>query len=172
MLGGSALYHLEGYSTEARKGLEHLRFTAYSYPDEWEILGLTDRKPAFFADYKADFDPNHLHRNDPYGYNRPDGTTMEFYDTIAVLLYGCGITLAEKPTITGGDLQQALAQVTDNRAFQGVTSQISFGTDSNPIDRAILLICVDQALHLHMDGIYGKFLVGEADQAQIFSVCN
>ncbi len=63
----SALYHLEGYSTEARKGLGHLRFTAYSYPDEWEILGLTDQKPAFFADYKADFDPNHLHRNDHMG---------------------------------------------------------------------------------------------------------
>jgi len=97
---------------------------------------------------------------------------MEFYDAIAVLLYRCSMTLAEKTTITGGDLQHALAQVTDNRAFQGVTSEIWFGTDSNPIDRAILLMCVDQGLHLHMDGIYGKFLVGESDRAQIFSVCS
>lgn len=172
VLGGSALYQLGGYSQDARKGLDHLRFTAYSYPDEWDILGLRYQKPTFFADYQADFDPNYQHRDDPYGYNRPDGTTMELYDAISVLLYGYSIALAEKSPVTRTDLQHAMTQVTGNLAFQGVTSQISFGSDSNPIDRAILLICVDQQLHFHMDGIYGKFLVGDADRAQIFSVCS
>jgi serine/threonine protein kinase/ABC-type branched-subunit amino acid transport system substrate-binding protein len=169
VLGGSSLYQLGGYSQAARQGLGHLRFTAYSYPDQWDILGLADQKPAFFADYKADFDPNYVHHDDPYGYNRPDGTTMELYDAISVLLYGCSIALADKSTITGSDLQHALTQVTGNQAFQGVTSQISFGSDSNPTDRAILLICVYQGQFLKMDGIYGRFLVGEADRAQIFT---
>jgi serine/threonine protein kinase/ABC-type branched-subunit amino acid transport system substrate-binding protein len=174
VLGGSSLYQLGGYSQQARKGLGHLRFTAYSYPDEWDILELTDQKPAFFADYKADFDPNYVHRDDPYGYNRSDGTTMELYDAISVLLYGCSIALAKKSTITGSDLQHALTQVTGNQAFQGVTSQISFGSDSNPIDRAILLICVHEGQFLKMDGIYGRFLVGEEKRAQIStpSVCS
>jgi serine/threonine protein kinase/ABC-type branched-subunit amino acid transport system substrate-binding protein len=173
VLGGSSLYQLEGYSAKARKGLAHLRFTAYSYPDEWEKLGLTAQKPAFFADYQSTYDPNSLHLGAPYGYDRPDGTTLEMYDAISVLLYTCSIALAEKSSITGSDLQYVLTQVKSQYAFQGVTSQISFGSDSNPTDRAIVIICVAQGNFLKMDGIYGKFLVGEANRAQIStpSVC-
>jgi ABC-type branched-subunit amino acid transport system substrate-binding protein len=169
VLGGSSLYQLEGYSTEARKGLGHLRFTAYSYPDEWEVLGLTAEKPAFFTDYKMNYDPNGQHLASPYGYDRPDGTTLEMYDAISVLLYGCSIALVGKTSITGSDVQHALTQVTENQAFQGVTSQISFGPDSNPIDRAIVIICVSQGKFLKMDGIYGKFLVGEAYRTELFT---
>ena len=169
VLGGSSLYQLGGYSQDAQKGLSHLRFTAYSYPDEWNILGLGNQKPAFFTDYQLDYDPNNQHAASPYGYDRPDGTTMEMYDAISALLYGCRLALAEKSTITGSDLQHALTQITGYRSFQGVTSQISFGTDSNPTDRAIVLICVSGGQFLQMDGIYGKFLVGEANREQIFT---
>jgi eukaryotic-like serine/threonine-protein kinase len=173
VLGGSSLYQLEGYSAKARQGLGHLRFTAYSYPDEWENLGLANQKPAFFADYQSAYDSNSRHLNAPYGYDRPDGTTLEMYDAISVLLYACSSTLAEKHTITGSDLQQALTQVKGKQAFQGVTSQISFGTDSNPTGRAIVIICVSRGQFLKMDGIYGQFLVREANRAQFFrpSVC-
>ena len=99
---------------------------------------------------------------------------MEFYDAISVLLYGYGLALAEKSPVTRSDLQYALTQVTGNKAFQGVTSQIAFASDSNPVNRAILIICVYEGQFLKMDGIYGQFLVGEADRAQIFtpSVCS
>jgi serine/threonine protein kinase/ABC-type branched-subunit amino acid transport system substrate-binding protein len=174
VLGGCNFYQLAGYSVGGRKGWTHMSLTAYSYPDEWDILGLSARKPPFFADYKADFDPNSQHRDSPYGYNRPDGPTMELSDTISVLLYGCSIALAEKPTITPSDLRRALAQVTGNRAFQGVSSQISFGSDGDPIDRAIVFVCIYQGTFFKMNGIYGKFLVGEAHREQIFtpSVCS
>jgi ABC-type branched-subunit amino acid transport system substrate-binding protein len=169
VLGGSSLYQLGGYPAAAQKGLSHLRFTAYSYPDEWDILEPGVAKPSFFANYKLDYDPNNQHAASPYGFDRPDGTTMELYDAAAVLLYGCSIALTGKSSITGSDLQQALTQVTGNRAFQGVTSQITFGPDSNPIDRAIVLICVDKRNFFKMDGVYGKFMVGEADRAQFFT---
>ena len=173
VLGGSSLYQLEGYSAKARQGLAHLRFTAYSYPDEWEKLGLTAQKPAFFADYQSTYDPHNLHLDAPYGYDRPDGTTQEMYDAISVLLYACSIALAKKSPITGSDAQYVLTQVKGEYAFQGITSQIAFGPDNNPVDRAIVIICVSQGKFLKMDGIYGKFLVGEANRAQIStpSVC-
>lgn len=169
VLGGSSLYQLGGYPAAAQRGLSHLRFTAYSYPDEWDILEPGVVKPSFFADYKSDYDPNNQHAASPYGYDRPDGTTMELYDAASVLLYGCSIALIGKLTITGSDLQHALTQVTGNQAFQGVTSQIAFGADSDPIDRAIVLICVDKGNFFKMDGVYGKFMAGEADRAQIFT---
>ncbi len=172
MLGGSALYQLGGFSTDAQKGLSHLHFTAFSYPDEWEILGLAAKVPPFFADYQAAFDPNK--KNASYGYSRPDGTTMEFYDAISVLLYGCSIALAAKSPVTGSDVQQALTLVTGEKAFQGITSQIALGSDSNPVDRAVLMICVTKDRFLKMDGIHGKFLIGEAERAgfNATSVCN
>jgi serine/threonine protein kinase/ABC-type branched-subunit amino acid transport system substrate-binding protein len=169
LLGGSSLYQLGGYPAAARAGLSHLRFTAYSYPDEWEVLGLTAKKPPFFADYKLAFDPSGQHVGSPYGYTRPDGTTMELYDAISVLLYGCSIALAGKSTIVGSDLQQALTEITGNKALQGITSQMSLGADSNPIDRAIVIICVYQGGFFKMDGVYGKFLIGEADRAQFYT---
>jgi eukaryotic-like serine/threonine-protein kinase len=176
LLGGCNLYQLAGYSAETRKGWAntHVSLAAYSYPDEWDILELGAQKPPFFADYQADFDPNYQHRESPYGYNRPDGPTMELADTILALLYGCRLALAEKPTITGSDLQHALTQVTGDQAFQGVSSQISFGSDSNPIDRAIVFLCISEGKFFKMDGIYGKFLVGEPSRAQIFepSACS
>ncbi len=169
VLGGSSLYQLGGYPAAAQRGLGHLRFTAYSYPDEWNILEPGAKKRPFFADYKADYDPNNQHSASPYGFDRPDGTTMELYDAISVLLYGCGIALTAKPTIIGSDIQHALTQVTGKQAFQGVTSQISFGSDSNPIDRAVVIICVDKGRFFKMDGMYGKFMIGEADRAQVFT---
>jgi len=173
MLGGSSLYQLGGYSAEARRGLDHLRFTAYAYPDMWENLGLAAKKPAFFADYKSAFDPNNQHVG-AYGYSRPDGNTMRLYDAISVLLYGCRIALAEKSSIVGSDLQFALTEITGVRAFQGVSSQISFGPDGNPGDRLIVFVCVSKGILFKMDGVYGKFLVGETERRQFNtpSVCS
>ncbi|TMC21765.1 MAG: hypothetical protein E6J34_08610, partial [Chloroflexi bacterium] len=50
VLGGCILYQLPAYPPEARSGLSHLSFTTFSYPDIWDVLGLTAKKPAFFAD--------------------------------------------------------------------------------------------------------------------------
>jgi eukaryotic-like serine/threonine-protein kinase len=150
-----------------------LRFTAYAYPDMWENLGLAAKKPAFFADYKSAFDPNNQHAG-AYGYSRPDGNTMRLYDAISVLLYGCRIALAEKSSIVGSELQFALTEITGVRAFQGVSSQFSFGPDGNPADRLIVFVCVAKGILFKMDGVYGKFLVGEAQRRQFNtpSVCS
>jgi hypothetical protein len=93
---------------------------------------------------------------------------------MSVLLDGCSIALTSKTSITGSDIQQALTEITGNKAFQGITSQIALGPDGNPIDRAVIMVCVTKDRFLKMDGIHGKFLIGEAERAGLntTSVCS
>ncbi|GHO44691.1 protein kinase domain-containing protein [Ktedonospora formicarum] len=55
ILGGDALYELNGYTSSSRAGFSRLRFTALAYPDEWDVLGYGKEKPPFFSAYPAAF---------------------------------------------------------------------------------------------------------------------
>ncbi len=161
VLGGDALYELGGYSSSARaSGFTHLHFTAFAYPDEWEVLGDSSQKPVFFSEYPVDFDPNSLHQGSPYGFTRADDDVMLSYDATVTLLSGCNIALSSgKQSITSEDLQQALKKLNGANAIQGVSGQIALGSDGNPIDKAIVLLYVDDKGFIHMDSnILGQFL--------------
>jgi serine/threonine protein kinase/ABC-type branched-subunit amino acid transport system substrate-binding protein len=161
VLGGDALYELGGYSSSARaSGFTHLHFTAFAYPDEWDVLGDSSQEPVFFSEYPVDFDPNSLHQGSPYGFTRADNDVMLSYDAMVTLLSGCNIALSSgKQSITPEDLQQALSKLNGANAIQGVSGQIALGSDGNPIDKAIVLLYVDDKGFIHMDSnILGQFL--------------
>ena len=80
------------------------------------------------------------------------------------LSQGCQNALDVQSILTPGALQKGLAQITGTKAIQGVGGQISFGRDSDPIDKAIVILYVDQDGHIHMlqpNGVLGCFLVGQ-----------
>ena len=161
VLGGDALYELGGYSSSARaSGFTHLHFTTFAYPDEWDVLGDSSQKPVFFSEYPEDFDPNSLHQGSPYGFTRADNDVMLSYDAMVTLLSGCNIALSSgKQSITSEDLQQALNKLNGANAIQGVSGQIALGSDGNPINKAIVLLYVDDKGFIHMDSnILGQFL--------------
>lgn len=160
VLGGDALYELHGYSSSARaSGFTHLHFTAFAYPDEWDVLGLAGQRPQFFSEYPQDFDPNGLHQGSPYGFTRADNDAMLSYDATVTLLSGCDIALSSgKQSITPVDLQQALKKLNGANAIQGVSGQIALGPDGNPINKAIVVLYVDSGGYIHMDSnILGQF---------------
>ena len=49
VMGGDALYELNGYPTSSRVGFSRLHFTAFAYPDEWTYLN--QNNPTFFTIY-------------------------------------------------------------------------------------------------------------------------
>ena len=163
VLGGDALYELGGYSTSARAsgGFTHLRFTAFAYPDEWDVLGYSP-KPIFFSEYPAYFDPNGSHQNDPhpYGFIRADNDVILSYDATLAMLSGCNLALSSgKQSITLGDLESALRNLNGANTIQGVSGQIAFGPDGDPINKAIVLLSVDSQGFIHMDStILGQFI--------------
>ncbi len=145
VMGGDALYELNGYQSSARAGFTHLRFTAFAYPDEWDVLGQTAKKPSFFADYPAAFSPNKTHVG--YGYTRPDNDNILSYDAMIALLQASNSVLRTgKTQITTEDERQALTITT----FQGVSGQITFSSNGDPVNKAIVILSVDSLGQIRM----------------------
>jgi ABC-type branched-subunit amino acid transport system substrate-binding protein len=164
VVGGDALYDLGGYPSSALPALGRLHFTTFFYPDEWGVLGLgnSPKKPAFFAEYPAAFDPHQQHQGSPYGYTRPTSDAALSYDALLVLLkaYTLQVT-AGKTTVTPQDIQQGLVQIRGANAVQGVSGQLSFDATGNAVEKAIVILHFDSQGRVQMEPkIQGKFLVG------------
>ncbi len=158
-MGGDALYELGGYPTSARANFNKLQFTSFAYPDEWGIAGIP--KPAFFTEYAQNFDPNNTHANNPYHYSRPDSDAMLSYDGMLALLNASGNAFTgTKTAVTPVALQQALTKITGANAIQGVSGQISFGPDGNPVNKAFVIIQVTSNNTLHSVSIQGCYKKG------------
>ena len=163
VLGGDALYMPTGYPLSAKVGFNRLRFTAFAYPDEWGILGINE--PQFFKEYPNDFNPAGAdHNQNPYGFTRADYAAMLSYDATYALLQGCQNVLQAKKALTSTTLQQGLTQITGAQAIQGVSGQISFGSNGDPLNKAVVILYIDQDGHTHMlqpHGVVGCFVVGK-----------
>ena len=163
VMGGDALYELGGYPSSARAGFSRLHFTSFAYPDEWGVLGMGVKQPDFFTSYVAAFDPNHLHVGDPYGFTRADNDAILSYDATVALLHAVvnAQTQAKQDTITTQQVQQALHNLKGVNAFQGVSGQIAFDANGDPIDKSIVILYVDPNGFIKMEPhIEGKFLLG------------
>jgi eukaryotic-like serine/threonine-protein kinase len=167
VMGGDALYELGGYTSSARGARVRLHFTTFAYPDEWGILCHSGQSfacslPSFFTDYKADYDPNNQHTSGSYGYSRADGDTILSYDATLVMLTASSNALANttKTVITPNDLLQALKQINGQQAIQGVSGQIAFGSDGNPIQKAFVILKVVNGGFFVEDSVQGCFQVG------------
>jgi len=159
VMGGDALYELEGYPSSARAGFTRLHFTAFAYPDEWSILGMGSLPP-FFSDYATDFNPADAdHSAKPYGFTRADNTVILAYDAMSVLLQGCQNVLQSNNTLTPDALRTGLSQITGTKAIQGISGQISFGSDGDPINKAVVILYVDQDGHIQLprENVQGCF---------------
>lgn len=158
ILGGDALYELN-YPPSAHVGFNHLRFTAFAYPDEWDVQNLQSQKPGFFSDYSAAYNPNNQHANGQYGYTRPTADVILSYDAMLTMLKASNIALSSSISLTPADLQKALQQITGAKAIQGVSGQISFGSNNDPSNKAIVVLYVDPKGFIHLNSVQGCFLV-------------
>src|SRR6266567_2934936 len=158
------LVYFSGYPSSARVGFNRLHFTAFAYPDEWEIAGLRAQKPAFFTDYANAFNPTGQEPGGAYGYTRTDNDVMLSYDATLALLTGSKLALStsggNKKSITPDELQQGLAKITGAQALQGVSGRIAFGPDGNPVDKAFVILFVDALGRIHEESLRGCFQVG------------
>ena len=145
ILGGDALYELGGYSTQARVNLYRLQFTAFAFPDEWDVLKETGKKPTFFSDYTAAYAG--AHPGAVYGFTRASGNVMLSYDAMLALLTSSKTALNGSTTMKPGALQAALAQL---KNLQGVSGNITLGSNGDPVNKAVVILSVDSDNHIHM----------------------
>jgi serine/threonine protein kinase/ABC-type branched-subunit amino acid transport system substrate-binding protein len=158
IMGGDALYELSGYQSSAQISWTRVHFTSFTYPDAWDVQGLTAQKPAFFVNYGSDLDPANTHKAGSYGWNRPDGDTILSYDALNALVTAAKI--ASKSQLTASDLFQALKQLNGTRAFQGVSGQIAFGPSGDPVNKAVVVLYVSPRGFIMMTPtVEGQFLL-------------
>ncbi|GCE19394.1 protein kinase domain-containing protein [Dictyobacter kobayashii] len=146
ILGGDALYELAGYPKNVSANLYRLHFTAFAYPDEWDVLKQANKKPAFFKDYTADYSSSKP--GGGYGFTRPANNVILSYDAMVALLTSSKEALNGGSILKPTELQQALTKV---KGLQGVSGQISFGQDGDPINKAVVVLYFDQLGRIHME---------------------
>lgn len=172
VLGGDALYELGGYPSSAGPSLSRLRFTAFAYPDEWSIVGMKEPHP-FFDEYKAAFNPaNADHSGKPYGFIRAGSDVILSYDATVALLQGCQNVLTANNALTPITLQHGLTEINGAKAIQGLSGQISFGSNGDPVDKALLILYFDPDVHIHMleqNGVQGCFILGKCSSPTTLS---
>jgi eukaryotic-like serine/threonine-protein kinase len=168
IMGGDALYEVGGYGSSFHAGASNLNFTTFAYPDEWQFLcgqGQTYActPPPFFADYKAFYDPNNQHTTgSPYGYTRADGDAILSYDaTLAMLTAVNNALTGSKTAITTNDLLLGIKAIQGKNAIQGVSGQIAFGSDGNPISKALVILKVVNGGFFTLVSVLPCFPVGQ-----------
>ncbi len=124
------------------------------------MLHLTAQKPAFFKEYPADFDPNNQHPRGSYGYTRADNDVILSYDAMLAILNASANILGSNQKVMPATLQQALSKINGSQSFQGVSGQIAFGSNGDPVDKAILILVVSQGGFIQMQSTIpsGTFL--------------
>ena len=167
IMGGDALYEIGGYGSSLHGTASRLNFTTFAYPDEWKFLCSQGQTfacttPSFFANYKTYFDPNNQHTPGAYGFQRADGDTILSYDaTVAMLTAANNALTGSKTTITTHDLLLGIEAIKGANALQGVSGQIAFGSDSNPINKSLVILRVVNGGFFTLVSVQPCFPVGQ-----------
>jgi eukaryotic-like serine/threonine-protein kinase len=162
IMGGDALYSQGGYPAGI-PGLTRLHFTAFAYPDEWSLLGYAAKKPAFFTDYPATYAQGKNLTGSPYGYTRAGYNVFLSFDATLALVDAAKDVLGSQTTgLTADKLRAGLSNITGANAIQGVSGQITFGSDGNPVDKVVLTMHITAGGNQMDRKVYppDKFLVG------------
>jgi serine/threonine protein kinase/ABC-type branched-subunit amino acid transport system substrate-binding protein len=149
ILGGDALYQLGGYSASSKANFKFLKFSTFFYPDIWGIIGSNVKPPKFFNDYTSYFSGT----GKGYGYDRVDNDVALSYDATIALLTAYNIAAPSGGTITPDQLKAGLVKT----SFQGVSGQIQFDSNGDPIDKSIVILQVDAQGRIGLDRQLGKF---------------
>jgi ABC-type branched-subunit amino acid transport system substrate-binding protein len=156
VMGGDAAYEFGGYT---QGNYRDLYFTAFTYPDVWNILcpGSSCGEVPLAADpkaYAATFDPHNQHPEE-YGYERMGPHVWLSYDSVNVLLNAATMILSDSESVQLDAMQQAI----ERGSFQGASGLISF-QGGNPIDKTVVILCLDSKGHTQIVHAYGKFARG------------
>jgi eukaryotic-like serine/threonine-protein kinase len=130
---------------------------AYAFHDEYRTLMGNDSP--FFQEYSAAFNANPQH-NGWYGYDIPNASAIMAYDAASILSHSIDQAHSgSNSQITLQEIEYQLGQI----IWPGVSGQITLYPDSDPNDRALIVLKVETDKsdplhgHFHMYCIHGTF---------------
>jgi ABC-type branched-subunit amino acid transport system substrate-binding protein len=160
VLGGDAFFEMGDFTPGALAHLSRLRFTALAYPEIWRDLPMTN--VSFFTNYGDLFEPTNLSAAEGFGFTHLTPGIMVAYDaTLAITTAATRAFVTGKQAHTPQNLERALFQIQGKQAIQGITGQISVGANGEPINKAIVVLSIDNDNKFHCIWLYGQFLAGK-----------
>lgn len=117
--------------------IQRLYFSSFGDPNEWKLERIpTSQQPVFFSDWSATYQSSAVATSPG-----PDENAILTYDAVGVVIRAA--TLAQG-ALTGDAIRTGLLKIGTGSApvYQGVTGQIHFGTDGNPIDKVVVVLHV------------------------------
>jgi eukaryotic-like serine/threonine-protein kinase len=142
-----------------KNGYGRWYFTEYAYHGE-SNLPIAER---FAQEYTADFDPGpHPQASSgTYSYSLANDSSILSYDATSVVLAALQMADSTGKTLpTPQMLEDTLPTITRANAFQGVSGQIAFGSDHDPVDKAIVILYASKDGHTQLYTIQGCFVKG------------
>ena len=136
--------------------MQRLIFTAFGNPNEWAFLKITQNHwPTFFSDWATMYQSSTVTAPAP----APGNDAILTYDAVGVIINAASLVHS---SLTGQAIRDALASLGTGKipTFQGVSGQIHFGTDGNPIDKAFVVLevaNVNGSNQIVLLGVAGKF---------------
>jgi ABC-type branched-subunit amino acid transport system substrate-binding protein len=119
--------------------MQRLIFTAFGHPDEWNFLNVAkSQQPAFFTDWARTYQSSSIKTE-----NAPDpgNDAILTNDAIGIIIKAATLV---RGSITGQAIRDALALPGNGKipAYQGISGQIQFDNQGNPVDKAIVVLRV------------------------------
>ena len=143
------------------------KFTGYFYPDEFSLLPANSagstRIQAMESEYRQHFQA--AGKPSGYGFARVPSEAALFYDSVKLVARAIHNAAASGATVTRANLRYAIAAI----HYAGISGQIHFNQTppaadnpnalgiGDPIDKALLVMHLDNQGHTHPDRILGHF---------------
>ncbi len=121
--------------------MRRLIFAAFAHPDEWTFLHVPQKQqPDFFANW-SDLYQHALPRAE--NALAPQNESILTYDAVRVIANA--VSFVSGP-LTGQSVRDALASLGHRNipAYQGVSGHISFDAQGNPLDKAQVILDIEQ----------------------------
>jgi len=136
--------------------MQRLIFSAFGDPDEWAFLKIPQNQwPSFFSDWENTYQSSTVTAPAP----PPGNDAILTYDALGAIINAASLV---RGSLTGQEVRDALASLGTGKiaTFQGVSGQIHFGSDGNPIDKAVVVlqvVSVNGANQIQLLQVAGKF---------------
>ena len=117
--------------------IRRLTFTTFADANEWSILNIPQsQQPTFLSDWKATYQGS-------LGTNAPDPgyKGLMIYDATGLFVHTAALVHG---SITGDEIRNTLMTLGTDKvaAYQGISGRILFDANHNPVDKALVLLSV------------------------------
>lgn len=130
--------------------MRRMLFSTFADFNEWNFQNIPkDKQPSFFTDWATTYQSSAMGNNAP----TPQYNGLMIYDAVGI--YVQAARLVKGPAITGDGIRDALNSFGKGNVpyYQGISGRIAFDSRGDPIDKALVVLTVQQGKNGNEIGI-------------------